>query len=309
MKAIISSAKLREVFPAFVIIDASGRILDFGPAIEIHASSVRAGDFLENHFSGNLHMIPKKWEEMARENGRSLELHSRENGLVLTGVVVADSDRFLLALNPATASLNSGGSKAGANPAPDLHISDFTPGDPAVDSLLLGWMHQAMLEDAAALATSLARERQRNDGLVERVSRLAGFLAHDFNNILSIIQLNANRLASLDSISTRGKRLASMIGETAERGSGITRSLMTISRENTEKPAPHSADDLITQHLSYFSAIAGSDIVVSANLDASSAQINISISEFINCLTNLVINSRDAICDPGVIDITTRIIG
>lgn len=304
MHFVISGDKLREVFPAFLIVNRSGRILDFGPAIARHVPSVRTGDLVENHFSGSTGMPLSNWEELARERGRALELHASENGLVLTGAIIPDAGRYLLALNPATASLSLG-SMAGSNPESALHISDFTPGDPTVDVLLLVRMQQAMLDDAGALATSLAKERERNAGLIERVSRLAGFLAHDFNNILSIIRLNAERLAMLGTTNTQGKRLASIIDETAERGSGITRSFMTLSRGNTESSAAQSADELISQHWAFFAAIAGPDIIVSANLGCPDVQIHVATGEFINCLTNLVINSRDAIVSSGALEIAT----
>lgn len=307
MQFSISSEKLAEVFPAFFIVDQAGHILDFGPAIARHLPSIQTGDPIEAHFTGIAGVATGNSDALAHKLGRTLELHSVENGLILTGAIIPDAGRYLLALNLATASLNVA-SVTGHNLPTALQISDFTPGDATVDVLLLVQIQQALLHDAEALATSLERERRRNEGLVERITRLAGFLAHDINNILSVIALSAERIASLEPGNHQTKRIATIIAETADRGSGITRSFMAISREGTEKCTPQSADELINQQAGFFSAIVGSEIILSTNLCAATARINVAAGDFVNCLTNLLINCRDAIATSGSIEIATRVL-
>lgn len=55
-------------------------------------------------------------------------------------------------------------------------------------------IQRAVLEEQRVVALELDRARQLSQDLGDRISRSSGILDHDFNNLLSIIKLNCDRL-------------------------------------------------------------------------------------------------------------------
>lgn len=299
---------LARLFPAHILIDHDGRILRFGPAVGHNIPAMQVGDLLTDH-CGIVNSVGEPgFLALARHSGRIVQLRARETGVVLTGAIVAGGPRILLAMHLSPVSLALADESPTDMAATRRQITDYSPGDPSVDVLLLVSMQKAMLEEARTMAMSLARERQRSDGLLDRVSRVAGYLAHDFNNMLSIIRLNAQRLLGYGALGAAETRLVQMIAETAERGSGITRSLMTLSRERNDSPTRLSPDAVIELHVPYFATCAGGEVTLKTDLQATGAMVLAPNAALVNCLINLVLNARDAMVGKGEIVIATRVL-
>jgi nitrogen-specific signal transduction histidine kinase len=170
--------------------------------------------------------------------------------------------------------------------------------------MLVG-MQRAMIEDSRSVAMELAYERQRSFDLLDRISRVAGFMAHDFNNFLSIIKLNCERLSREMELDPRVQRLVAIIRDTAIRGSDITRSLMTLSRQRSDSCVSITIDSLIRENLAFFKTVVGSKLELQIHLDAGDPAVLVSRVGILNSLVNLLINARDAMADGGAITIST----
>lgn len=288
---------LARLFPAFLVVDRQLKLCAFGPAIRQHCRSVCVGDLLDSHFL-RVASPAEMAIDAAAEHGTSILLRSRTADLELSGNVIPQGDLRLLALNliPSSSSFESN----------VLQISDFGPSDPIVRGLLLVSLQKAMLEEARTNAIDLAEQRQHTLDLLDRISRVAGYLAHDFNNFLSIIRLNGDRLLG-SGLTEHQSRLVRIILETCERGTGITRSLKTLSHQESETRSRINLDHLLADHHAFFSTVAGSSIRTSLRLNAPDMMVEVARTGMLNCMMNLIINARDAMPDGGEITISTAI--
>ncbi|MDB5369588.1 MAG: hybrid sensor histidine kinase/response regulator [Roseomonas sp.] len=149
-------------------------------------------------------------------------------------------------------------------------------------------------------------ERLRQAEKMQALGTMAGGVAHDFNNLLTAI------LGSLDLILHAGTRDArqDMLLRTAiaaaERGSSLTRRLLSFSRKRELHLRPcdvnrlvHDMDTLLTRSL-------GDAVTVEHALDPALWPAIADAEQFGLALLNLCINSRDAMPDGGVITLSTR---
>ena len=294
----VSREDVERLFPACLEVDAGLRIRLIGPAIRRRCKLVQIGDPLTDHFTRVGYSGDPQLEVAARQ-GEPVRMRSVNGKAELSGNVLSHGDGYLLALEIVPAAFLIGDS--------DLQISDFGPSDSTVEGLLLVGLQKAMLEEAQTIATDLVKERQRSLDLLERVSRAAGYLAHDFNNFLSIIRLNGERLLADPGLSWQHERLVGIILETSERGSELTRSLMTLSHQKSDSRTNIHLDKLIGDHAAFLSTIAGSKIAVRWKLNAPGASVEVPRAAMLNCLMNLIINSRDAMPQGGEIAISTDV--
>lgn len=294
----IDNARLGQLFPAFILIDPQGSIAALGPSLLRHFPGITPGSQLADHFKLDDGFDEARLADLAA-SGDLLQLVCRTGTLRLSGSVVATGSGYLLAVRhlPSQFALLS----------ETLQMSDFGPDDPIVPGMLLVGLQKAMLEESQANALDLARERQRSINLLDRFSRVAGFMAHDFNNFLSIIRLNADRIAGSPNEGARNGRLARIITEMAERGSEITRSLMTLSRQRYDTRLPIVIDDLIRENYAFLKTIVGTKAQLELALEAPARAVETSRVAVLNCIMNLLINARDAMPDGGTITISTAI--
>lgn len=233
MDVTIDDAGLACLFPAFLLVDPRLAIARAGPSIMRHHPDLRVGDRLVDHFDAPGGTGPSTLRRVARER-TVLQLRSRRSDERLTGAIVECGGHFLLALNHMPRGLSSGD---GA-----LQMSDFGPSDPAIQALLLMGVQQALLEESRLNAAELARERQRSQELLEQVSRGSAYMAHYFNNFLSTLSLNTDRILKGGNLDAQQERLARASMEIVERGSSVTRSLMALAQEAMDENEPLAVD-------------------------------------------------------------------
>jgi signal transduction histidine kinase len=188
-----------------------------------------------------------------------------------------------------------------------MDLSDFGYADPAMLSTMLIALQRAMLEESQATAIELAYERQRSAELLERTSRVAGYMAHDFNNLLSIIRLNSDRLLRQFGRDEKIGKPANIIQEMASRGSDITQSLISLSLQRTDTRQPLSVDEVIKDNIRILDSLVGSNITLKVDLDAGNCKCVVSYNDLLNGLINVLINAREAMPRGGQIDLSTSV--
>lgn len=298
MNVILDDKQLLRLFPLFIEFDKCFNITKISPAFSSYISKtlIGTGVFDLFEFSGD-HAISPLHENFAEL--RHVKLLVRSTGESLEGEVLAFDTGFILVIRlrpDQYLSLNS-----------ELEISNFATDDPIVHGILLFSLQRALLEEQKQVATELVNERQKSVDLLNRINRVAGYISHDFNNFLSIIRLNCDRMAREDGVTTRSLRLIDIIKETASRGSTITRSFMGLLHQPDDSRVPVNIDRLISENRNFFSTVLGGKIEIQYFLGCPDYNTMISPVSALNCIINLLINARDAMPSGGIVRISTDI--
>lgn len=141
---------------------------------------------------------------------------------------------------------------------------------------------------------------------MESMGRLAGGVAHDFNNVLASIMGLAEYL-KLDNVKNKKStvEIADTIIKESERAANLTRQLMGFAREGTFTPLPVSINRVITETISVSERIFKKQISLSLRLDERVKTIEADEGQLQQVLTNLIINARDAMPGGGTLTIAT----
>jgi two-component system, cell cycle sensor histidine kinase and response regulator CckA len=141
---------------------------------------------------------------------------------------------------------------------------------------------------------------------LEAVGRLAGGVAHDFNNMLTAI-LGYAELA-LDE-TTEGSFLHKSMSEiqaVARRSVDLTRQLLAFARQETAQPRVLDLNEVIAGTLKLLRRLIGEDIHLRWIPGADVWLVKIDAAQIDQVLANLTVNARDAIEDVGEITIKTN---
>ncbi|HPQ68605.1 MAG TPA: PAS domain S-box protein [bacterium] len=151
------------------------------------------------------------------------------------------------------------------------------------------------------LETQLAQSQK-----MEAIGRLAGGVAHDFNNILTGIlgytELAMDRITEDDPLHTDIQEIKSA----ADRAAMLTQQLLAFSRKQMISPRVININRIIEQSRKMLTRIIGEDIQCSFQLSPNVGRIKIDPGQFNQVLINLVVNARDAMPDGGRLIISTE---
>jgi len=140
---------------------------------------------------------------------------------------------------------------------------------------------------------------------MESVGRLAGGVAHDFNNMLSVIIGNAEMaMAGLDSSDPLQRTLQDILSA-GNRSADLTRQLLAFARKQTIAPRVMDLNDTVSGMLKMLQRLIGENIDLSWNPSRNPWKIRIDPSQVDQLLANLTVNARDAINKAGRIIIET----
>ena len=160
------------------------------------------------------------------------------------------------------------------------------------DPLLLGLFRdvttQKRLEDQL-------RQAQK----MEAIGQLAGGVAHDFNNILTVIHGHASLLGAGGNLSPSSSRSSQQIIQAAERAAGLTRQLLTFSRRQVMQPRRLDMNEVVNNMTKMLGRILGEDINLQLNYFRQPALVQADAGMMEQVLLNLSVNSRDAMPKGG----------
>ena len=143
---------------------------------------------------------------------------------------------------------------------------------------------------------------------MESVGRLAGGVAHDFNNMLSVI-LGYSELA-LDEVNLSDSLHKDLraIYDAAKRSADITRQLLAFARKQTVAPKVLDINETIDGMLKMLRRLIGEDIDLAWLLGTRLEPVQIDPSQIDQLLANLCVNARDAITGVGKVTIETGMV-
>ncbi len=140
---------------------------------------------------------------------------------------------------------------------------------------------------------------------MDAIGRLAGGVAHDFNNALAVIlgfaERGLGRLAPLDPLHHDLREIV----RTVERSASLTRQLLAFARRQIVMPRVLGLNDAIASLGNMLPRLIGEDVDLRIVAGAGLWNVRIDPSQVDQILVNLVTNARDAIPDVGVITVET----
>jgi PAS domain S-box-containing protein len=148
-------------------------------------------------------------------------------------------------------------------------------------------------------------EQVRQSVKMESIGRLAGGVAHDFNNMLQAILGNVDfALAEAPA----GSGMIEYLGEirkSAERSADLTRQLLAFARKQTISPRILDLNDTVSGMLKMLLRLIGEDIELHWSPGAGVWPVKVDPGQIDQILANLTVNARDAIEGDGRITIET----
>ncbi|HYC52582.1 MAG TPA: ATP-binding protein, partial [Gemmatimonadaceae bacterium] len=156
----------------------------------------------------------------------------------------------------------------------------------------------------AALAASEEQVRQAQK--MEAVGRLAGGVAHDFNNILTAITAYADFLIeAIPANDPRGDD-AREIRRAAKRATTLTSQLLAFSRRQVHQPRPINLNEVVSEFSKILGRVIGEDVRLEMQLWEGLGTIKADPSQVEQVIMNLVVNASDAMPQGGSITISTH---
>jgi len=163
-----------------------------------------------------------------------------------------------------------------------------------------------MAEDVTA-HTEL-EQRLRQTQKMEAIGQLAAGVAHDFNNILTIIQGHLSLLLTTEDFAPGTRAALTETLSASERAATLTRQLLAFSRKQLFRPAPLNLNALLDGQSSMLRRLIGEHIEVELAGEDGLPQIMADAPSLEQVLTNLVINARDAMPRGGRLRIATGVV-
>ncbi|MBI5341917.1 MAG: response regulator [Deltaproteobacteria bacterium] len=140
---------------------------------------------------------------------------------------------------------------------------------------------------------------------MEAVGRLAGGVAHDFNNMLQAILGYAHIAFEKSGPDSYMREILIEIQKAAQRASAVTRQLLAFSRQQTIRPKVLDLNDTVSGMLKMLRRLIGEDIDLAWKPGHELWLIKIDPSQVDQILANLLVNARDAIAGVGKVTIET----
>ncbi len=140
---------------------------------------------------------------------------------------------------------------------------------------------------------------------MEGIGRLAGGVAHDYNNILGIIIGYSELIMDKMKKTSPVYNYVEMIASAAKRGSDITRQLLAFARRETVSPRVLNPNEAIQSLQQILQRLIGENVKLIVHPQKDIWNVKIDRTQLDQILVNLATNARDAIDDVGTITIET----
>ncbi|HEX7119683.1 MAG TPA: PAS domain S-box protein [Longimicrobiales bacterium] len=149
-------------------------------------------------------------------------------------------------------------------------------------------------------------EQFRHAQKLEAVGRLAGGVAHDFNNILLTVQGYASFLLGEVGDDARLREMVEEIQTAGHRGAALTRQLLAFSRKQVVNPRHLDLNDVIRNLANMLRRLITEEVMLQLALDESIGAVLADPSQIEQVVINLVVNARDAMPGGGEILVETK---
>ena len=158
----------------------------------------------------------------------------------------------------------------------------------------------------SAIQRSRTEERLAHAQRLDAVGQLTGGVAHDFNNLLTVVLGNLQLLETELSGQQGLQEIIDSALRAVERGSYLTRRLLTFARRQPLQPRPVVPQPLMEELGSMLRRTLGESIMVQIDCPAEISDLYADPNELDTALVNLALNARDAMPRGGRLGINVR---
>jgi PAS domain S-box-containing protein len=183
----------------------------------------------------------------------------------------------------------------------------------------LRWIHDTAfavrdqngnLERVIGVARDITESRKLEEQLrqaqkMEAIGQLAGGVAHDFNNVLSVIQLQLGLFKMDNATAPKHVEFANELTKTIARAAALTRQLLTVSRQQILHLTDLNLNVAVESVVQMLQRIVGENIHMKCEFHPSPLIIHADQSMMDQILLNLTVNARDAMPNGGSLTIRT----
>ena len=182
-------------------------------------------------------------------------------------------------------------------------------------SLTVSPIHDAQgtIVGASAIGRDITAHKRAEDQLrqaqkMEAIGRLAGGVAHDFNNILGIITACIELLESRIDSKAASQQYIDNIRKAAERGATLTRQLLAFSRQQVVQTTVLDLNARLRETSKLLRPLMGDDVEVIISGRSSAAVVEGDPVQLDQVILNLAVNARDAMPKGGKLILETSTI-
>jgi len=187
-------------------------------------------------------------------------------------------------------------------------VSERTWSDAEVEALraAAGIIGASIARDRAETELRSREEQFQHAQKSESLGRLAGAIAHDFNNVLTVISGYGDLLRSTLDPGTQ-REDAHEIVKAASRGQALTQQLLSFSRRTVAQPRLVDLNTIVREIQRMLERLLDRQIRLETSLEPGLAPVEADVGQIEQVLVNLAVNARDAMQESGgTLAITTR---
>ena len=145
----------------------------------------------------------------------------------------------------------------------------------------------------------VAEAQLRQSQKMDAVGQLTGGVAHDFNNILTVITGTIGILSDAVANDPQMSAIARMIDDAAERGASLTKHLLAFARRQPLQPREIDVNPLIIETAKLLRPTLGEQIQINPQLARDAWPALVDPSQLTTAILNLALNARDAMPSGG----------
>jgi len=154
----------------------------------------------------------------------------------------------------------------------------------------------------------LLESKMRQAQKMEAVGQLAGGIAHDFNNILAAVLIHLGLLRDDPAIEEKTRLALRELEVEVQRGAGLTRQLLTFSRQQAMEPQPLDLHEVISGLLKMLRRLLGEHINLKLAGSTLLPLIHADPGMVEQVVINLCVNARDAMPRGGNLTLSTHVV-
>ena len=170
---------------------------------------------------------------------------------------------------------------------------------------ILRWVGTATDVHDLKEAVSALRESEGRAQKMEAVGRLAGGVAHDFNNVLTVIKGHTEFLSRALPPEGESREDIEQIAKATKRAAHLTRQLLAFSRQQVMEKQVLDVNAQLRDFEKMLGRVIGKGINLELSLQPAAPHLLADPGQVEQAVMNLVVNARDAMPDGGDLRVST----